>query len=62
MKAYICDRCGIVVENNRLKREMLNLQLRNDRVGVFAEKHLCEDCRKKFDEFIKNEKMLKSEE
>lgn len=61
MEAYVCDRCEKVITDKKVKSKMIILKLCTERVGIFDEMHLCDDCREKFYEFIENEKILESE-
>jgi len=55
MKAYVCNKCGRVITNEKIMSDMLRLSISNDKVGKYDEVHLCADCDKKFCSFLHDE-------
>lgn len=54
MKAIICDKCKQTMLDEKEMREALRLDLCNDKIGKWDEKHLCYECRKKFLTWLNN--------
>lgn len=55
MKAYICNKCKLVVTNQDAMKKMHRLDFATDNIGKYDEKHLCDGCYKKIVNFINNE-------
>lgn len=60
MKAIVCNKCGMVTVDEKIIKETLRLDLCTDRVGKFDEKHLCENCKKKFYNWLRKEEANES--
>lgn len=54
MKAYICNKCKLVVTNPDDMKKMHRLDMATDNVGKYSEKHLCDECYEEMIKFIDN--------
>ena len=52
MKAYVCNKCGIIVVGEKNMKEMTRVDLATDEVGKYNELHICNKCMKKFILFV----------
>lgn len=56
MKAYVCNKCGRVITNEKMMKATTKLTLSTDNLGVYEEMHLCDDCKKRFHKFVHEER------
>lgn len=48
MKAIICDKCKRVITNEDELKNIVRLDMCNNYIGKYSEKHLCDECEDKF--------------
>lgn len=53
MKAIICDKCKKSITDVKDIKETLRLDLCNDKIGKWDEKHLCNACKSKLFSWFK---------
>ena len=55
MKAIVCDKCKKVITDEEKLKHTTRLDMYTNNLGKYSEKHLCEDCRSGFYDWLKDE-------
>ena len=56
MKAYVCDKCENVITSDKIRADMLILEFKTEKLGIWDTRHLCDNCKNKlFKWFNENE-------
>ena len=58
MKAIVCDKCKKVMTDEKELKDTLRLDLCTNYLSKFSEKHLCNDCKDLFCDWIDNEQVV----
>lgn len=55
VKAIVCDKCKKVIADEKELENVLILDVSTKKVGQFATRHLCIDCKRKFHKWVTSE-------
>lgn len=55
MKAIVCDKCKKVITDEKEIESIMRLDLCTNYLSKFGERHLCDDCKSKFYDWLKSE-------
>lgn len=55
MKAIVCDKCKKVITEEKEIRDIVRFDLCTNYLGKYDEKHFCDECKKAFFEWLRDE-------
>ena len=58
MKAIICDKCKKVITDEKEIRDIVRFDLCTNYLGKYDEKHLCDDCKSSFFDWLKDKQVI----
>lgn len=52
MRAVVCNKCKKVITDEKIVKDTLRLDFCTEKVGKYAEKHLCDECKEELYKFL----------
>ena len=55
MKAIVCNKCEIVITDEKKLQNITRLDMCTAYLGKYSEAHLCDNCKSEFHDWLKGE-------